>query len=383
MKSLQMFWSTLMLSICLVHLPLAAQEAQEEEKQETEGAEEIRICRLLSEEDLWSGPSRNFKIVRKAEEGLLLEIIGEKNEYYRVRVPDGFRCYIYAKYLEVDPNSLGKVTGENVFLRSIPRVEGDYPIFQVDRGEKLMVWDRIGDWYEVTAPEAAYLYVQNDKVELVEETEEIQKELQALKANRFVQWTAHQKEIRRQLDLKIKIDESKSELTRLDEASAGGFAAMTIEEVHEGYKSLAENAPDEATRNLAKARAAEVEAIISRRQYEEELKAREAAWRKERTELQQALEDAKRVNPEPATHNAPGKGRAVVVIGMVDAGGPEKWLRGGKSLADVLYRIECPDGRYVLPDFHGKRIRINGRIADPPPMEEPNLLVIERIEILN
>ncbi|MBU0756364.1 MAG: SH3 domain-containing protein, partial [Planctomycetes bacterium] len=66
----------------------------------------VRYCRLDQAQDLWSGPSSNFKKVREAPQGLLLKAIGEKGDYYRVLVPDGFQCYIAAGYLEVDDQSM-------------------------------------------------------------------------------------------------------------------------------------------------------------------------------------------------------------------------------------------------------------------------------------
>jgi len=381
----------LALGALLFLLAPPAARAQEEGKQQEEAApvtinpapEAGGWCRLKSDQVLLSGPGTNFKKVRRADAGLLLEIIGEKGEYYRVRVPDGFPCYIFHRYLEVDPRTFtGRVTGNNVNLRSIPAIEGDYPLFKVNEGDTLMVWERVGDWYKVTAPEAAYLYVRKDQVAPVTVDDAVREEIQALRARRRTQWEARLKELRAREEERRKREGVRSRLAELDAAVAAGFAGTGPEEVLQGYRELAESAPDEAVRRIARARAGEVEAVLARRKFEDELKRREENWRREREALLKRLEEAKRVKPAPATHTTAGRGRKVTVIGVLDTTGPEILLRGGKSLADVLYRVEAPDGRYVLADFNGKRIRILGRIADPPPAEDPALLVIERIEIL-
>jgi hypothetical protein len=85
----------------------------------------------------------------------------------------------------------------------------------------------------------------------------------------------------------------------------------------------------------------------------------------------------------PTSHKGEGKGKVVKVIGLLDAGGSEVVLRGGKSLMDILWSIECSDGRYELADFHGRRIHVQGRMGDGLKREGPPLVVVERIEILN
>ncbi len=380
MKAMRIILLTVLIPLALTVIPLFPQDAPEQPAVAT--PDQVKLCRLQTDQDLWSGPSTNFKIVRKARTGLLLEIIGEKADYYRIRVPDGFPCFIFHDYLMVDDGSMGTVTGENVWLRSIPRIEGDYPIFQVDRGEEFMVWERTGEWYRVTAPEDAYLYVLKSEVSFVEETDEVQKELQALKANRGVSWSAHQSAIQEQLIQQRKTEEARNRIDVLDEAVAGGFAVITADGVLEGFKDLAANAPDASTRQIAQAKVKEIEALNAKQKADADLKAREEAWREEKNRLLREIDSAKAAKPEPATYKSPGRGRAIVVIGMVDVSRPTPVLRGGKSLADVLYRIEVTDGRYILADFNVKRIKILGRVADPPRDEDPTLLVIERIEIL-
>ena len=105
-------------------------------------------------------------------------------------------------------------------------------------------------------------------------------------------------------------------------------------------------------------------------------------WRKERDELMTALDRAAPIKPKPATHKSPGQGRLVKVVGLVDARGSEITLKGGKTPVDILYRVESPDGRYVLSDFHGKRLTIVGRIGIMPRKEAVPLVVVERIEML-
>ena len=157
---------------------------------------------------------------------------------------------------------------------------------------------------------------------------------------------------------------------------------MDIKEAIEGYRSIESNPPDNATGRIAAARVGELEAVMIRKKAEDELKKKEDSWRKERRKLLNTLDKCKAVNPEPATHDSEGKGRKITVRGVVDTMGPEVVLRGGKSLLEILYRLDCPDGRYILRDFHGKRIEARCRVSEIASREKPVYAVVERLAIL-
>ena len=74
-------------------------------------------------------------------------------------------------------------------------------------------------------------------------------------------------------------------------------------------------------------------------------------------------------------------GKGLILLGRVDATGSQVVLRGGKYKDSPLYTISCPDRRYRLKDFHGKRIAVRGSIDKMITGELPSMTV-ERIEIL-
>lgn len=344
----------------------------------------IRYGRLGETQDLWSGPSPNFKKVREAPEGHLLKVVGEKGDYYRVLVPDGFQCYISASYLEVDDRSVGTVSGNRVNLRSIPRVKGDYPIIQVNRGERLNVWEQVGDWYCVTAPEDAYLYVPKDRLTLLDSTEEVAREYADLTRQRESLWLNHRGLLQKQQVERRMVEEADRDFNELEAVAAEDFKGADLEETARRYQEILDNSTDENAKRLAEARLGEIEAMKSRKQTESELARREAEWRKERENLKNAAKEAaKPVKPMPATHREPGTGRLVTVIGTIDAHGSLITLRGGKTAIDTLYRVESPDGRYILGDFNTRRVSVLGRIGDLVSNDQPPLVVVERMEILN
>lgn len=174
----------------------------------------------------------------------------------------------------------------------------------------------------------------------------------------------------------------KDRFAALEAAAATGFAGMSLEDVSKSYKEIAALSSDERMRTVSQLRLREVEAISERKKLEKQLLDREAAWKKEQSDLEKALREAKGDKPQPATHDTPGIGRIITAVGVVDTGGPGVVLRGGKSLANILYRIDCPDGRYILGDFSEKRIRVKGRLGVAKSENETRSIVVERIEIM-
>ncbi|MFH2001394.1 MAG: hypothetical protein ABIK28_17055 [Planctomycetota bacterium] len=353
----------------------------QEEQQDDESM--TGFCRLARSEKLWSGPSKNFKVVREASEGSLLIIIGEKAGYYRVQVPDGFQCYIAANYLDIDANSVGTVTGNRVNLRSIPGIKGDYPIYQAMGGDKLYVWDRVGEWCCISAPDSAFLYIPKDAVTLVEDSSEVQAEIASLRKQGFNRWESHIHVLQTRMEKEENDIQIQHNLESLEQDAEQNYQNKDLKDTLSQYEVIAAKAQDDKTRSLAKVRADEVKAIMAQKEAEDELKKRERIWREEKKMLVEALDNTKPIKPSPATHKAAGQGRLVTVVGRIHAQGDQVTLMGGKSSADTLWNVQSPDGRYVLPDFHLRRVSIQGRISDVTNRENPSVVVVERIEILN
>lgn len=376
MKSIHLLFILMLCFLLLSPVTAVAQDLETE-------SDVTGYCRLERDAKLWSGPSKNFKVVREAEAGLLLIIIGEKAGHYRVQVPDGFQCYISADYLEVDADSMGTVTGSRVNLRSIPRIKGDYPIFQAMGGDKLYVWDRVGEWYCVSAPQAAYLYVPKDAVSTVIDSADVQAEIATLQQKGHENWESHIGVLQERLEKEASNQVIQKNLKSLEADADQKFKERDLKETLREYEKIASETEDDKTRSLAEVRADEVKALIAKEDAESELKKREEAWREEKEKLVAALDKTKPIRPQPATHRKAGVGRLVTVVGRVHAHGAEVTLKGGKSSLDTLWNVKSPDGRFILSDFHLRRVSIVGRIGNVTNKDESPLLVVERMEIIN
>ncbi len=346
----------------------------------------IGICRLLSDQTLLSGPSTNYKKVKQAASGSLLEIIGEKSGYFRVRVPDGFYCYIHTDYIIFNEEMLGTVTGNKVNLRSIPSTKGDYPIFQVNSGETLRVWERSGEWIKVDAPPEAYLYVLKTEVTPVAETAEIQDELAQQRARGRRAWEDHFGAIRREKEIEDSDAQLRIRFRVLEESASKNYGGKRLEDVRAEYQAIAETVSDELVKTVSLSRIREIDTLLAQEKLKDDFKEREKRMRLREEEWRREL---RKMEENGIARSGEGKtapplavtGKGLILLGRVDASTSRILLRGGKHKDSPLYTISCPDRRYRLKDFHGKRIAVRGSVDKMVTGELPSM-VVERIEIL-
>ena len=351
----------------------------------------VRYGRLARAEKLWSGPGPNYKVVRRAEQGLLVKVVGEvvkeveeEDDYYRIFVPDGYDCYISALYLNVGADSVGVVTGNRVALRSIPNPKADFPLIRVDKGQRLKVWEKVGDWYRCLAPEHAHVYVIQDSLTLVAADAQVLADYQKLLESRQEIWKAHQEEVKAELDRTLEKRQNQIRFQELEKSAGEGFKGRDLAKVLAEYEAIIAQTDSEANRKVAEVRVDAIKALMDRDKSIKDLEERSRDWAAERKKLEREVKEAaeNQVQAVPESHEGPGKGRQVTTVGFVDAKGPETVLRGGKSRLDLLYRISCPDGRYILGDFDERRVRIIGRLSESGGTEEKAMILVERIELL-
>lgn len=91
----------------------------------------------------------NSPIIGKLTKNEYVEIMGEKYEWYKIRVPDRFRCYVYSKYLNKIDKDRGEVRIPSLNVRSNPSL--DAPIIgRVKKGDILNITKNGEGWVEVS-----------------------------------------------------------------------------------------------------------------------------------------------------------------------------------------------------------------------------------------
>jgi uncharacterized protein YgiM (DUF1202 family) len=349
------------------------------------GQEALGFCRLEQDKDLWSGPSSNFRVLKKAQAGSLLEILESKGEYFKVRVPDSFPCWVHSDFILYGEDMIGTITGSRVHLRSIPSKKGDYPILKVDRGEILLVWEAVDGWVRVTAPEEAYAYVLRSAVTSVAATADVIEELALLRKKARKDWEDHVAALRSTDEAKQAEDHLAATFNKLEAAAVGQFAGVDLDETRRSYEAVVRETGDDVTKKLAEARIREIDALLDKREMEQALKEKDDILREReqaaRLDNQKAAVKRREDEMLKTARTVPEPGSRLTVLGRVDASGSTIVLRGGRFKDAALYYVSCPDRRYTLKDFHDKRIAIQGSVERIVPGELPRIR-IARIEIL-
>ncbi|MEQ8762421.1 MAG: SH3 domain-containing protein [Planctomycetota bacterium] len=170
-----MGWMTGCLAAVLFAAPLMAQDAD-------------RVVKTSQSTELRAGANENYKATETLEAGRLLVVVQERAGWYEVEVPGGFECYVHSDYVELDDEGHGAVLGDNVNLRAIATSSNNYPITRVQRGDRLRVLEKEGDWLHVLSPASAKAWVLASKAEAVGTRGEMTAELEAARQERDRVW---------------------------------------------------------------------------------------------------------------------------------------------------------------------------------------------------
>ena len=110
-----------------------------------------------------AGASENYKIMRVANKGERVVVIGEKNGWAMVQANAATPCWISARYVKRSGNS-GVVTGgPRVNLRLEAKAE-NLPIGQVEKGDNLQIIGEASGWFRIVPPPGVAVYIHGDFV---------------------------------------------------------------------------------------------------------------------------------------------------------------------------------------------------------------------------
>lgn len=105
-----------------------------------------------------AGGSLNHQILTHVSTGHKVLVREKKGDWLRIRVPSSVSLWISAKYVKVDADGkAGAVTGDRVNVRA-RKVNGDI-MGQVNRGDRVIVRGRDGDWLRIAPPEQASAWI--------------------------------------------------------------------------------------------------------------------------------------------------------------------------------------------------------------------------------
>lgn len=342
------------------------------------GKSVVAVARVAADgAEFRSGPDPNYRVVRRAEPGTLVLIVGyHPNHFCEILVPTGVRAYVHSRFMQVDDDGLGRCHEERVNVRSIPSSQGDYPIGQIGPGDVLLVWNTVGpdrDWYEVTPPGRLTVYVEDTALDLVGTLDDATAvEIADARAALYAKFAAA-------------ADESKER-----EARAAAEAALRVEydrlvEAIEAERARGPDADYDAIENDLTRLGVETDDadllrdIESKRELVVTLTQSAERERKLRARQEQEREEADRraresatspptvpavTKPTPTAQPPAATGTSGEWVGFLrsrpENGGVAYSIEQG---ARVLVRIDGQSKRYRWADFVGLQVRVRGRVT--------------------
>jgi SH3-like domain-containing protein len=338
---------------------------------------EIRTDRV----NLRTGPSTDYRILRKLEPGERVVVVEENGDWFGVRVPTGFTGFVLATLVDVQGNR-AVVKEDVVNLR--PTASTQYfPAGQLRKGEELIVAGTEGEWVRVVAPERIRAYVAKEFVHILGPEKEYALDLNDVSTNARKQYALSGEgnaavESALRIEIQGDYDRAESlyaaarakeegdyteaealyrkvaEQTLLPElARAAKLRLDAIQEFHTLHASLAE------AREIQEKLASELEQ--ARKDYEEELSEIQTS----RTEPIQAVRN---YEIGWVVRNTP--------INPFDLTEPQfKLIKGGRALCHLQSR------KYDLRDFLDHQVIVSGdRVTDPE--TKLRVLHVRELEIL-
>ena len=116
--------------------------------------------------NLRTGPSIDYRILRKLQPDEKVVIVHEAGDWFEVRVPGGFVCYILDRLIDRSDAQSFTVLGNRVNLRPTPATKY-HAAGQVRPGDEILVIGNEGDWAKVVAPPEITAWVNKQYVDIV------------------------------------------------------------------------------------------------------------------------------------------------------------------------------------------------------------------------
>jgi len=345
--------------------------------------------------ELRSGPDPAYRVLRTAEEGELLIVVGDAAKHVEVLVPAGFAAYVHGRYVDLGPNDIGVVNTTRVNIRSRPTSTGDYPIGKVHTGRELQVWGKAEsdpDWYRVVAPSEFTLFVSDDEVEIAGDEHDpgLQDEIAAAREDRLAAFERRSPEAILRREARERAEQAPARLEEAlalfqEERSLGLEADFSPAE--ERLAQVLADSTDPMLKTRATALKSQIalqerlnEAEREKQALREELEREREQILEERRRFQEQLEAAKAASESQVAEVAPGEAGEWNGFLRLQPGGSAHpiGLEQGQQMQAWLY---CSSGKLRLRDYVGLQVQVSGRalrLEGAPVVDVDHLTILKR-----
>ena len=114
--------------------------------------------------NLRANPNTSAKILTQLDKGTKVSVVGSEGDWYKVSYSDN-TGWINDNYISIRDQSIsaGIVTGSVVNVRSKPDLSAEI-LTKLEKGTKVDIYERSGDWYRISIGEDRYGWVNNEYI---------------------------------------------------------------------------------------------------------------------------------------------------------------------------------------------------------------------------
>ena len=98
----------------------------------------------------------------------ILEIIKEKYDWFKVKLPENFFAFVYADYIEEIGQKKGKCKANCLNIRAEPTLKSPI-IGRLKKDDRIEIVEKVGNWYKINAYPYSWGWVHKNSIEIISE----------------------------------------------------------------------------------------------------------------------------------------------------------------------------------------------------------------------
>ncbi len=108
-----------------------------------------------------SGPDTNYYPIAKLNTGAKVAVVDQEYGWYKITPPQGSFSWVSKRYVESTGSKAGRITGSRVNIRAgSPLSSRNFAVqMQAEKGTEVQIVGQQGQWYKISPPEGAYLWI--------------------------------------------------------------------------------------------------------------------------------------------------------------------------------------------------------------------------------
>ncbi|MBU2541195.1 MAG: SH3 domain-containing protein [Candidatus Omnitrophica bacterium] len=113
-----------------------------------------------------SGPHLNFETLGKVKKGQDITVVGEKQDWYKVRVPSNFSVFVDYKFVQKRTEPVGVVKGKRVNVRAKPNLKATL-LGQLNKGEIVTIRGQNNEWLKIAPTPNCFAWIKAEFVNYI------------------------------------------------------------------------------------------------------------------------------------------------------------------------------------------------------------------------